>query len=414
MNLFDEISSWPSLHARHETAPLLPEREQYLATMLKRGVSRIVVRSTASYLIHIVRLLRMTSLRKVELNEIEAAGQGWAAYEGPLRKKLKRPGAPFMFVRVAQSWLRFHGQLATRPPNPFQHLGEEFAEAKRIQGLSSVTVDTLRDRVLTFLRWFGDQHQDLNSVSLRHIDEFLAIKRREGWTVRTIASSSGTLRSFFKYAELRGWCAPGIALGIQRPANRGAHNRPKGPKWTEVRRLIASARGSSPSDLRAKAVLLLFAIYGLRSSEVAQLQFSDFDWDSETFTVHRAKRGGIQQFPIQYEVGEAIIRYLQHGRPRSATNYVFVAAQLPHGRIHPAPMHQLVSTRMLALGIKPEQLGPHSLRHACATRLLRKGTSLREIADFLGHRNLKTVSIYARLDTRALRKVASFSMAGVL
>ena len=74
MNLFDEISSWPSLHARHETAPLLPEREQYLATMLKRGVSRIVVRSTASYLIHIVRLLRMTSLRKVELNEIEAAG----------------------------------------------------------------------------------------------------------------------------------------------------------------------------------------------------------------------------------------------------------------------------------------------------------------------------------------------------
>ena len=61
-----------------------------------------------------------------------------------------------------------------------------------------------------------------------------------------------------------------------------------------------------------------------------------------------------------------------------------------------------------------EQRGPHSLRHACATRLLKKGTSLREIADFLGHRNLRTVSIYAKLDTRSLRKVASFSMAGVL
>jgi Transposase IS66 family len=160
MNLFDEISSWPSLHARHKTAPLLPEREQYLASMLKRGVRRKVVRSTAAYLIHIVRLLGMTSLRKVELDEIEAAAREWAAYDGPLRKKLKRPGAPFMFVRVAQSWLRFHGQLATRPPNPFQHLGEEFAEAKRNQGLSSASVDTLRDRALTFLRWFGDQHQD--------------------------------------------------------------------------------------------------------------------------------------------------------------------------------------------------------------------------------------------------------------
>ena len=90
-----------------------------------------------------------------------------------------------------------------------------------------------------------------------------------------------------------------------------------------MRRLIASASGSSPSDLRAKAVLLLFAIYGLRSSEVAQLRLSDFDWESETFTVHRAKRGGIQQFPIQYEVGEAIIRYLQHGRNRGRRQIMF-------------------------------------------------------------------------------------------
>jgi integrase/recombinase XerD len=414
MNLFDEISSWPSLHARHEAAPLLREREQYLAMMLKRGVSRTVVRSTAAYLIHIVRLLRMTSLRKVELNEIEMAGREWASYQGPLRKKLRRPGAPFMFVRTAQSWLRFHGQLPTLPPNPFQPLIEAFAEAMRNRGLSSATVGAHCYRLARFLRWFGDRARSLDSISLRHIDEYFAFKRREAWSVSTVVTNSQALRSFFSYAELRSWCAPGIALGIQSPKTRGSDTRPKGPKWTEVRRLIASASGSSPSDLRAKAILLLFAVYGLRSSEVARLRFSDFDWYGETFTVHRAKRGGIQQFPIQYEVGEAIIRYLRHGRPRSATDYVFVAAQVPHGRIRPGPMNQIVRTRMLALGIRPQQLGPHSLRHACATRLLKKGTSLREIADFLGHRNLKTVSIYARLDTRSLRKVASFSMAGVL
>jgi len=49
--LLNEISTWPTLHARHEAAPLLREREQYLAYMLKRGVSRIVVRSTAAYLV---------------------------------------------------------------------------------------------------------------------------------------------------------------------------------------------------------------------------------------------------------------------------------------------------------------------------------------------------------------------------
>jgi integrase/recombinase XerD len=60
-----------------------------------------------------------------------------------------------------------------------------------------------------------------------------------------------------------------------------------------------------------------------------------------------------------------------------------------------------------------EHVGPHSLRHACATRLLKKGASLKEIADFLGHRNIKSVGIYARYDTRSLRKVAAFSLAGV-
>jgi integrase/recombinase XerD len=284
----------------------------------------------------------------------------------------------------------------------------------RIRGLSSATIHAY-SKALKFLGWFGDQHTSLNSVSLRHIDEFFASKRREGWAVRTLASGSQSLRNFFSYAELRGWCAPGRALGIQSPRfRRSDNNRPKGPKWTEVRRLIASVSGPSPRDLRAKAILLLFAIYGLRSSEVGQLRFGDFDWHSETFIVHRAKRGGIQQFPIQYEVGEAMIRYLQHGRPHSATEYAFVAAQRPHGRIHAGPMYQLVSTRMSALEIRAEQLGPHSLRHACATRLLKKGTSLREIADFLGHQDLKSVSIYARLDTRSLRKVASFSMAGVV
>ena len=219
MNLFDEISSWPSLHARHKTAPLLPEREQYLASMLKRGVRRKVVRSTAAYLIHIVRLLGMTSLRKVELNEIETAAREWAAYDGPLRKKLKRPGAPFMFVRIAQSWLRFHGQLPTLPPNPFQPQIGEFAEAMRIRGLSSATVEARCYRLLTFLRWFADQRQNLDSISLRQIDEYFATKRREGWSVSTIATNSQDITQFLQLCRASRVVLSGHSTGHPKSEN---------------------------------------------------------------------------------------------------------------------------------------------------------------------------------------------------
>ncbi len=271
---------------------------------------------------------------------------------------------------------------------------------------------TARGR-LDFLKWFGARNESLEQVSLRHVDDFLASKRAAGWSIRTLASQCQALRTFFRYAEIRGWCAPGLALGIRSPRLPKYDGRPKAPTWAEVRRLIESANGSSPSDLRAKAVLLLFGIYGLRSSEVSGLQLSDFDWRNEVFSVKRAKRGGVQQYPIQYEVGEAIIQYLQKGRKRCASRHVFVSKNPPYGPIRPGPMWQIVGLRMRKLGIKLEHVGPHSLRHGCATRLLQKGASLQEIADFLGHRNIKSIGIYARYDIRSLRKVAAFSLAGV-
>ena len=46
------------------------------------------------------------------------------------------------------------------------------------------------------------------------------------------------------------------------------------------------------------------------------------------------------------------------------------------------------------------------LRHTVASRLVRRGASLKEVADFLGHRSLDTTAIYAKLDLVALREVA--------
>lgn len=412
--MIETITSWPSVRLRHESAPLLKEREQYLVHLLQQGYSRVSVRNTAAYLVHVVRLLNMNSMRIVPPREIEAAGQSWAAYDGPLRKKVSPRGSPRVFVQVAHKWLRFHEQLATPPPNRFRPVISEFIDAMRSdRGLAPDTVRGYSSRAFGFLKWFGERRESLETVSLLDVDEFLASKRQEGWSVRTIASQCQALRSFFRYAEVRGWCAPRLALGIRSPRIPKYDGRPKAPTWAEVRRLLDSASGSSPSDLRAKAILLLFAIYGLRSSEVAGLQLSDFDWRNETFTVRRAKRGGVQQYPIQYEVGEAIIQYLQKGRKRCSSRHVFLSKYPPHGRIGPGPMWQIVGKRMQKLGIEVEHVGPHSLRHACATRLLQKGASLLEIADFLGHRNIKSIGIYAKYDISSLRKVAAFSLAGV-
>ena len=143
------------------------------------------------------------------------------------------------------------------------------------------------------------------------------------------------------------------------------------------------------------------------------LRLEDFDWRNETFTVRRAKRGGIQQYPIQFEVGEAVLEYLQNGRPHCVCRNVFVTLQLPYRPIRAPAMWSIVKRRMDKTDIACKHTGPHSLRHACATHLLSKGSSLQEIADFLGHQDTRSVGIYAKYDKRSLRKVAAFSLAGI-
>jgi integrase/recombinase XerD len=245
------------------------------------------------------------------------------------------------------------------------------------------------------------------------VDEFFEAKRAHGWRLSTIANHAQALRAFFLHAESRGWCAPKLAAGIRKPTLPKYDGVAKGPTWKDVRRMLRFDRKTTTPSLRGHAILLLCSIYALRSSEVAGLRLSDFDWREEMFCVKRAKRGGYQRYPLQYEVGEAILRYLTKGRPRCPCRNVFVTLGQPHRPLTAVAMWQIVSRRFDLLGINSEHHGPHALRHACATRLLKKSTSLKDIADFLGHRDSKSIGIYAKYDIRSLRQVAAFRLSGL-
>jgi integrase/recombinase XerD len=84
---------------------------------------------------------------------------------------------------------------------------------------------------------------------------------------------------------------------------------PEGPTWKEVQRLLQTARKPPSVALRTRAILMLFAVYGLRS-EVSRLQLKDFDWQRETFVVQHSKKGGSQLYPLQRATGDAILEYL--------------------------------------------------------------------------------------------------------
>jgi site-specific recombinase XerD len=80
----------------------------------------------------------------------------------------------------------------------------------------------------------------------------------------------------------------------------------------------------------------------------------------------------------------------------------------------PTGLAQVVKRRLRALGLNLPHYGPHVLRHACATRLLAQGLSLKEVGDHLGHQSPETTRIYAKVDLAALRAVGDFNLEGLL
>jgi integrase len=171
--------------------------------------------------------------------------------------------------------------------------------------------------------------------------------------------------------------------------------------------------GDQPHNIRARPILMLFAIYGLRRGEVSHLRLEDFDWEHEVFRVVCSKTGRVRTYPLTRSVGDAILRYLQEVRPRSSHREVFLSLRAPFRPMR-AVLMQMVRERLQSLHVSLPHYGPHALRHACASRLLAAGLSLKEIGDQLGHIDPDTTRIYAKVDLVGLREVADFDLGGVL
>jgi site-specific recombinase XerD len=415
--MLETLLERPFFLNRHQTAPLLKEREVFLTQLQQQGTSRKALRNLSGELLQVVRLLKLTEMRDVSLEEIQRAARCWARRQRANPKAHSYGNSASSFIYVAKKWLRFHGRLKLpkAPPMRFADQLEDFAQYMASeQGLSPQSIQSNSWKASKFLAWFAERHRSLARVNLNHVDEFLAMKGANGWNRRSVSTAAQSLRAFFRYAEQRGWCVAGIAKGIQSPKIYRFEGLPEGPTWKEVQRLLRTARRPKSVALRTRAILMLFAVYGLRSGEVSRLQLKDFDWQREMFVVQHSKKGGSQQYPLQRATGDAILEYLTKARPQCADRHLFVTLRPPYRPVGRSVMWYLTSSRMEAARIHCRRTGPHSLRHSCATRLLQKGASFKEIGDFLGHRSSESAGIYAKVDLKVLRTVANVNLGGLL
>jgi integrase/recombinase XerD len=402
----------------HHNSPFAEERARYLAHLREQGWAWETVIGTACKLAAFAARVNIICEGGVTVAQIEAAAEDWLKHSshnfrtdiGPHRARTK-------FLSDAQNWLRFLDRL--REPEgalvPYADLVTEFTDfLDQERGLSPATIRRRHCDTLGFLAWFAQQHRPFSEVTVRDVERFLALPRSRRWSRVTIAGCVASLRSFFRYAGIRKWCAPNIAEAIDAPRLYTLAGLPAGPSWTQVRQLITGIGQQQPADIRNRAIIMLLAVYGFRSGEVCRLRLDDLDWQRELILLSRTKQRREHQYPLVREVGEAILLYLRKARPLTDRREVFLRLVPPFEPLTVPGLGSMVLGRLKSLDLKLPHYGPHALRHACASHLLAHGLSLKEIGDHLGHSDPRSTRIYAKVDLAGLREVARFDLGGLL
>lgn len=176
----------------------------------------------------------------------------------------------------------------------------------------------------------------------------------------------------------------------------------------EVMTVEQSVSRSSGIGKRNYAMVLLASRLGLRASDIANLQFSHINWDNDLIIITMQKTGKVIELPLLIDVGNAIIDYLQHGRPQSNLQYLFLSSRAPYVAATKAMVCSAINTIICKSGVDvtAKHHGPHSLRHSLASAMLENGTMIPVISESLGHRSTETTMTYLKIDFKSLIQCA--------
>lgn len=414
--MFNTLFTRSCILARHRASPYAESRARFLEHCSEQGYPHSSLRKIAWILLVFSHSIDLCRSGRITRQEIEYAVDHRIRYARRPECATDSRSSRLLFIHVASEWLRFLGRLEEPQcePKPFTNYVESFARFMRDERALSPTTITFRSEQLTnFFLAIRHPNVSLSTITINDIDTYLAYRGSHGWSRASLHTLADALRSFFRYAEAQGWTR-GIAAAIDAPRMYAQEGLPLGPTWEEVQKLIASFSGNSAVDIRDRAIVLLLAIYGLRRSEVTRLRLEDVDWVGEILHVTRPKQRCTQQYPLDPEVGEAILRYLKETRPRCKDRELFLTLNAPIRPLTSNCISPIVRSRLDALGIHVPRRGAHCLRHACARHLLAAGFSLKQIGDQLGHRSAAATRVYVKVDFDGLRQVAELDLEGML
>jgi site-specific recombinase XerD len=253
---------------------------------------------------------------------------------------------------------------------------------------------------------FGQETVDFTNLQAKDVVGFIKQQAAQLSPPRARVATIA-LRSFLRYLRYCGEIQLDLAAAVPAVPNWSLTGIPRAITPEHLQAVFAHCPRNTPIGRRDYAILMLLAHLGLRAGEIVSLTLTSIDWTAGSITVVGKKGNQVAVLPLPADVGEAIADYLQHGRPASRSQALFLRACAPiRGLGSATTVTTIVGAAIKRTGIDMPHRGTHQFRHALASDMLRHGATLTEIGEILRHRHTKTTSLYAKVDFAALRPLS--------
>lgn len=276
-------------------------------------------------------------------------------------------------------------------PHDGSNLGyvRKFIATKRLEGKSERTLKKYQPELEKLIGFLNKKLYEVDTYDLRL---YLSLyKENRGISNRTLENMRKTISSFFGWMHDEGYVGRNPARALKQIKYTKEVKKP----FTGVEReKLKNACGF----LRDLALTEFLYASGLRVSEVVSLDRNNIDFINREAVV--VGKGGKER---TFYLSEICTEYMkQYINSRTDNNpALFISLKKPFGRLG----KNGIETALKRIGERAgvENVHPHRFRRTLATDLVKKNVPIQDVAEILGHADLRTTQVYVCMDKETVK-----------
>ena len=274
---------------------------------------------------------------------------------------------------------------------------------KEVRHASENTTDSYERDLRKLEHYLSEQGiSQVTQITATNLNLYILYLEKEGKKPSTISRCIASMKAFFQYLLKQGILKEDLTEELKSP--KIEKKVPEILSTEEVECLLKQTKGSTPKELRDCAMLELLYATGIRVSELIGLKLTDVNLKMEYIKCQDAHKERI--IPFGNVAKNAVSRYLAEGRTElvqeAESPWLFTnCSGQPMSR---QGFWKLIKGYGKKAGIHHE-ITPHTLRHSFAAHLVNNGADLRAVQEMMGHSDIATTQIYARMNQTHIREV---------